>query len=184
MRVLVCWRRPLRSAIYTLSCAAVLTGTALGCAAKQIISQQGAAIGLLDRPEWTSRLARITRDGDLEVTGAAAIDDPSLARRQAAMDGAALAATVIRQAAQRAARDQGTAHDGSATTTNTEVVSLSVNVAMQELVPGDVYFDKVNRATYVLSRMPKRAYLKILNRYDAAIAEAALRETVRDSVRR
>ena len=48
----------------------------------------------------------------------------------------------------------------------------------------DVYFDKVNGATYVLSRMPKRAYLRILNRYDASVAETALRDAVKDSIRR
>ncbi len=164
----------------------VVIASALGvaCAGKRTVEQFGAPISIELRPEWTSRLARITSDGDLEVTGATKVDDPSLARRQAAMDGAALAASVIRQAAQRASRSQGSSRDGAATTSNSELVSLSVNVALQELVPGDVYFDRANGATYVLSRMPKRAYLRILNRYDASVAETALREAVRDSIGR
>lgn len=163
----------------------VLAAATVGAAcAKRTVEQFGAPISIEGRPEWTSRLARVNRDGDLEVTGTTKVDDPSLARRQAAMDGAALAASVIRQAAQRASRSQGTARDGAATTSNSELVSLNVNVALQELVPGDVYFDRVNGATYVLSRMPKRAYLRVLNRYDASVAETALREAARDSVGR
>ncbi|HEX4682159.1 MAG TPA: hypothetical protein VH277_05590 [Gemmatimonadaceae bacterium] len=166
--------------LIVLTAAVVL---AAACNGKQTIQQPGASISIMPRPEWASRLAHVNKDGDLEVTGATTVDDPSLARRQAAMDGAALAASVIRLAAQRASRSQGTSRDGAATTSNMEIVSLSVNVTMQELVPGDVYFDKVNGATYVLSRMPKRAYLRILNRYDASVAESALREAVKDSVR-
>lgn len=157
-----------------------------GCGRTHTVEQEGAAVSIAPRPDWTARIASLDPEtGDLLVSGVTRVDDPSFARNQAALDGAAIAATVIQAAAQRLSRTQQSSTGGAASTTDAnEERQLQVSVVLQELIPGPVYYDRLNRATYVLSRMPKAAYLAHLRQYQSAAAEDAVRASARETLNR